>query len=189
MIKLPKFDNLAGTLSKLSKREKMVLPLAVFALSAWLIDMVVVKPLLKKNETLDAQIAAREAEIRKDMRIMAQKRRIEIQQATYRPYVGAQSSENEEFTILLKEVDTLARDNKVYVVDLKPTGTKVTADSTKYLVNLNIEAEAGDLVRFMYALEDSKKLMTVEKYQITPKSGDSQTAKCSLLISKLVIPQ
>jgi hypothetical protein len=189
MIKIPKFDKFAASLSKFSGREKAVLFVTVLVVSAALIDMVVIKPLVKKTDSLDAQIDSRETEIRKNLKIMSQKQRIEIQQASYRPYLGARSSENEEFTVFLKEVDTLARENGVYVVDLKPTGTKVTVDSTKYLINLNIEAEVAALAKFMYSLEDSKKLMTVEKYQISPKSKDSQTAKCSLLISKLVIPQ
>jgi hypothetical protein len=98
------------------------------------------------------------------------------------------STENEEFTVFLKEVDTLAKSSGVYVVDLKPTGTKDAGETKKYLINLNIEADMSTLVKFMYAIEDSNKLMTVEKYQISPKSKDSPTAKCSMLISKLVVP-
>lgn len=188
-MRLPAVDKLLASLAKRSAREKMVLCAAVLALSAAFVDRVVVASLSRKAKELDAQIAAREAEIRKDLRIVAQKRRIEIQHVNYKPYLGTMSTENEEFTAFLKEVDTLARDNTIYIVDMKPTGTKAVGNAKQYLINLNIEAEMPAVVRFMYGIEDSKKLMTVEKYQLSPKSKDSATAKCSLLVSKLVIPE
>lgn len=188
MMKLPALDKLLASFSKRSKREKLVFAGALLLLSAAFVDRVIVNSLAKKIGELDTQIETREAGIRKDLKIMSQKQRIEVQRVNYRPYLGAMSSENEEFTVFLKEVDTLARDNAIYVVDLKPTGTKDSGASKKYLININVEAEMGALSRFLYAIEDSKKLMTVEKYQLSPKSKDSRTAKCSLLISKLVIP-
>ena len=189
MKKLPQIDQLLAKVSKLSKREKMVLFGSILAVSCALVDRVIVNSLAKKLAGQDAQIAAREAEIRKDLKIAAQGKRIVTLHDSYKPYIGTQSTENEEFTVFLKEVDTLARDSGIYVVDMKPNGTKEEGESKKYLINLNIEAEMASLVKFMYAVEDSKKLMTVEKYQISPKSKDSATAKCSMLVSKLVIPQ
>lgn len=188
MIRLPAVDKLLALFTKRSAREKVVVCIAALAISAVFVDRVIVTSLSGKMKELDTQIAAREAEIRKDLRIIAQKRRIEIQHVNYKPYLGTMSTENEEFTAFLKEVDTLARDNSIYVVDLKPTGTKEIGGAKQYLINLNIEAGMPSLVKFMYGVEDSKKLMTVEKYQLSPKSKDSATAKCSMLISKLVIP-
>jgi hypothetical protein len=188
MKKLPSPDKLIASLAKRSPREKAVLAVAALALSAAFVDRVIVATVQARLRELDTRTAQREAQIRKDLRIIAQKQRIEIQHVNYKPYLGMQSTENEEFTVFLKEVDTLARDNVVSVVDMKPTGTKEMESAKKYMINLNIEADMAALVKFMYAIEDSKKLMTVEKYQISPKSRDSDTAKCSLLISKLVIP-
>ncbi|MGE5308158.1 MAG: type 4a pilus biogenesis protein PilO [Deltaproteobacteria bacterium] len=188
-MKMPQFDKLPAKLSKLSKQEKAFLFVAIIAVGVSLVDRVIVRALWTRIRELDGKIEAREAGIRKDLKIMAQKQRIEIQQTKYRPFLGAQPTENEEFTLFLKEVDTLARDSGIYVVDMKPTGTKQAGDSVKYMVNLNVEAEMGALVRFLYTIEDLNKLMTVEKYQVQPKSRDSQTAKCSMLVSKLVIPR
>ena len=189
MKKIPQVEALLAKIAKLSKREKLVLFGSVLVVACALVDRVIVASLSRRIEQLDAQVTAREAEIRKNLKIVSQKKRITAQHDIYKPYLGQMSTENEEFTVFLKEVDTLARDSGIYVVDMKPTGTKEAGEARKYLVNLNIEAEMPALVSFMYSVEDSKKLMTVEKYQISPKSRDSQTAKCSMLVSKLVIPQ
>jgi len=188
MMKLPQLDKLLAKVSKLSKREKLVLFGSILAVACALSDRLIVASLSRKIKEQDTRIAAREAEIRKNLKIVSQKKRITAQHDTYKPYLGTMSSENEEFTVFLKEMDTLARDSTIYVVDMKPTGTKESGEAKKYLINLNIEADMASLIRFMYSVEDSKKLMTVEKYQISPKSKDSPTAKCSMLVSKLVIP-
>ena len=44
------------------------------------------------------------------------------------------------------------------------------------------------LVDFMYNIENSDKLLMIEKYQISPKSKESSVAKCAMSISKIVIP-
>ncbi len=188
MIKLPSPEKLIAFFSARSRRERIVMGVAAFAVFAVFCDRVIVSSVSRRLGDLDAQIAAREAQIRKDLRIVAQKQRIEIQHVGYKPYLGTMSTENEEFTVFLKEVDNLARQSEVYVVDMKPSASKEMGGAKKYFINLNIEAQMAPLVSFLYAIEDSKKLMTVEKYQVMPKSKDSATAKCSILVSKLVIP-
>ena len=172
----------------MSKREKFILFGTIFVVSAAFVDRVIVHSLSQKISGLEKQIKERETEIRKDLAIMARQKTIELQQANYKSYVGARDSENEEFTVFLKELENIASKSKIYLVDMKPSGTKAMGDTKKYMVNLNCEGEMEPLVEFMYNLENSNKLMTVEKYQLSPKSKDTDTAKCSMLISKLVIP-
>ena len=188
MVKLPAPDVILAKLSKMSKRERIVLFGAIFVLSAAFVDRVIVHSLTEKINGLDKQIKERETQIRKDLSIMAREKTIQLQQVNYKSYMGARDSENEEFTVFLKELENIASKSKIYLVDMKPTGTKQSGESKKYMVNLNCEGEMEPLVEFMYNIENANKLMTVEKYQIDPKSKDSDSAKCSLLISKLVIP-
>jgi len=43
------------------------------------------------------------------------------------------------------------------------------------------------LISFMYEVEASLKWLSIEKYEITPKSKDSSIAKCNLVVSKRVM--
>jgi hypothetical protein len=76
----------------------------------------------------------------------------------------------------------------VYLIDLKPAGLKTTGGSKRYLINLNCEAQMEQVVEFLYNVENSDKLLTVERYQITPKSKESKVAKCNIAISKIAAP-
>ena len=45
-----------------------------------------------------------------------------------------------------------------------------------------------EVVKFLYSVENSGKLMTIEKYVISPKEQGSSIAQCRLTVSKVIIP-
>jgi Tfp pilus assembly protein PilO len=89
---------------------------------------------------------------------------------------------------LLKEIESFANKSSVYLVDMKPAGLKPSDSSKKYLISLNCEAQMEQLSDFMYNIENSNKLLTIEKYQISPKSKESSVVRCSMSIAKIIMP-
>lgn len=187
-MKFAKLQKLFSILAHLSKREKFIFYSALIFMSLAFLDRMVINVSLNKIKSLDKEIEVKESEIKNYLKILAQKNRIQIQSANYSSYLGGEKSENEEFTVFLKEIESLANKTEIYLIDMKPAGTKDLGNSKKFLINLNCEAKMGQLVTFMYSIETSNKLLTIDKYQISPKSKDSSLAKCSMVISKLVIP-
>ena len=166
----------------------MVLYTAVVFISLAFLDRIVIFSVSNKIKFLDRQIETKESEIKKNLKILTQKNRIEVQRANLSSYLGRAQSENEEVTQLLKEIEGFANKAAINLIDMKPAGIKEMEASRKYLINLNFEGKMEQVVEFMYEVESSRKLLTIEKYQINPKSKDSNLSKCSMVISKLVIP-
>lgn len=179
---------LQAFLSHLSKREKVVLYSAAFFVCLTLIDRLLVSPISGKLKSLDEQIKEKELAIASALRIVSQKEKISSASAHIDTFSTAAGSDEEEITSLLKEIEKMANKSSVYLIDLKPSGIKGGSFSRKYLINLNCEAQMEQLVDFMYAIENSNRLLTIEKYQISPKSKESSVAKCGLSLSKLSIP-
>jgi Tfp pilus assembly protein PilO len=72
---------------------------------------------------------------------------------------------------------------------MKPSGLKEEKDNTKkYLVSLSCEGQMEQIMDFMYNVENSRKFLTIEKYQISPKTKESSVINCTMTISKIVIP-
>jgi cell division protein FtsL len=187
-MKLKILQNLYAFLAHLSKREKLVLYFAVIFISLALFDRLMITTVANKIKSLNQQIQDKESQIKKNLKILTQKQRIEIQRASYSSYLETAKSENEETTGLLKAVEGLANKAGIYLIDLKPAGIKEAKETKKYLVTLNCEGKMEQITEFMYNIENYKKLLTIEKYQVGPKSQDTDIAKCSLTISKLVMP-
>jgi Tfp pilus assembly protein PilO len=137
---------------------------------------------------LDKEIREKESAIKKNIRIVSQKDRILTESAKYSSFLSTSESEEEEMTSILKEVEIIANKNSVYLFDMKPASSRNIGASKKYTINLNCEAQMEQLTEFIYNIENSNKLLTIEKYEISPKSKESSIAKCSMSISRIAMP-
>lgn len=183
-----KMQALHTFLSHLSKRERAILYVVIFVISLVSLDRLIIHPIYSKIESLDKEIREKESAVKKNVRIVAQKDRILAESAKYSSFVTASVSEEEEITSILKEIEAIANKNSVYLFDMKPASSKNTEASKKYMVNLNCEAQMEQIIEFMFNIENSNKLLTIEKYEISPKSKESSIAKCSMSISRIAVP-
>ncbi len=172
--------------SRLSKNEKKLFYLAVLFVSLVLFDVLIISPIFSKMKFLDKEIRDKSFGIKKYSHILSQKDRISAERDKYNSFAASMKSEDEEITVLLKEIETMAEKSSVYLVDMKPVESKGTGEQNKYLVNINCEAQMEPLVTFMYSIENSTRLLTIDRYEISPKSKESSIVKCSMSISKII---
>ncbi|MFH1867406.1 MAG: type 4a pilus biogenesis protein PilO [Candidatus Omnitrophota bacterium] len=173
-------------LSRLSKREKSVLYISTIFISLALIDRLIVSPIYAKVTSLGKDIKEKEASIKRNIHMLAQKERIEAERTKYSSYIQLLESSDDDVTSLLKEVERLANEASVYLIDIKPAGLKKEEGYSKLLVKLNCEAPMADIAGFMHSIESSDSLLTVESYKIGPKGKGSDAARCSMSISRRV---
>lgn len=183
-----KIQALYTVLARLSRREKTVLYAAVTFVSLTMLDRLIISPVFAKMRSLTREIQEKEAGIKKNLHILAQKDRILAESAHYSSFLSSVESYEDQMTALLKEIEGYANKTSVYLIDMKPADIKDTGSSKKYLINLNCEAQMEQLTGFMYNIENSSELLTIEKYQLSPKAKESSVAKCSMTISKIIIP-
>jgi len=187
-MKILKVQTFYNFVARLSKREKIIFYAAIFFVSLTLLDRLIISPIYSKIKSLNEETQEKESSIKKNLHILAQKDRISSEITKYTSFLGSAKSEEEETTSLLKEIEGLANKAGVYLIDMKPAGLKDKGSSKKYLINLNCEAQMEQLIDFMYNIENSNELLTIEKYQISPKSKESSVVRCSMSIAKIIMP-
>ena len=171
--------------AKLSKKERLTLYAAGAIVSLMFVDRLIISPVFSRLKSLDEEIREKETSIRKNIKILAQKDRIQASSANYGSFSGGRvGSDEEEMTSFMKEMEDMANKSSVYLVDIKPGAVKSQEQLKKYFVTLNCEAQMEQIVDFMYGLENSSRFFTIERYQITPKAKDSSLARCSIAVSK-----
>lgn len=188
MAKFFKIQKLYTVFSRFSKRERLVLYIAISFVLVMLLDRLVISPIYLNLQSLDKEIAERQTTLKQDLRILAQKERILAEAGKYSTFVNVPQSDEEVVTVLLKEIEGVAAKSAIYLVDMKPGGVKTEGLNKKYMVNVSCEGKMEQIADFMYNIENSKKLLRVERYQIAPKSKESTTAQCSMSISQIVLP-
>lgn len=185
-MRIPKIHQIYASFNKLSKREKTVLYVAAIALSLTVLDRLIISPVLSKLRSLDKEIREKQSLIKRSLHILAQKDRILAESAKYDSFLKA--SPGEEITSVLKEIENLANKNSVYLIDMKPAGSKAGSGYNKYFISLSCEAQMEQIVGFIYDIENSNRLLALERYQFNPKSRESSVVQASLSISKIAVP-
>ena len=137
-------------------------------------------------KSLDKEIQSKELEIKKDLRVLARKERILAENVKYGSFLDSFESSDDQAASALREIEEYANKASVYLIDMKPTSAKEGPAAKKYLINLNCEAQMEQLVGFMYNIENSKELLTIERFQISPKAKGSSIARCNIVISKTI---
>jgi len=173
-------------LSRLSKREKLILYAAAALISLAFLDRLLLRPILLKMKEIDKKIEQQKTTIKKNLRILTQKERILNEGNKYASYsIEAPSSEEE--VSLLKNIESLASESLIHLVAIKPIGSGEEEASKKYGVSLDCEAQMERIADFMYRVESSSDLLKVEKFNISQKAKESDIVKCSISVSKIVI--
>ena len=181
-------QTISKKIASLSPRERLVFNLSSTVIFLMLLDRLIISPISSQIEALNKETEQEEATIKKHLRLLAQKDKITAQSSKFESYLNSSLSQDEEVTAMLKEIEDLANKNSVYLIDLKPSDIKQSGPTKKYMINLSLEAQMDQLAVFMYSVESSDRLFTIEKYKIDPKARESSVARCSMIISRVVLP-
>jgi len=175
-------------LSKLSKKEKALLSIAALVVFVLLLDRVIFRPILNKLKDLDTEIQNQKNTIKENLHITGQKDKTDKDIERYSSYIGKGQSSEKEMASLLQEIENLAAKFSISLIDIKPGGLEDEEIIKKYRVDLNCEARMEQIINFIYEVETFSALLVVEKFDIRPKTKNSDILKFTMSIYKVIIP-
>ena len=182
------FEKITSLFSRLSKREKMILYVTSFVISALVLDRFVVRPIVKTLHSLNQEARDLQTNIKKSVRLLAQKDRMMSEAKQYAAYSTESKSPEEETVALLKHVEELANHSSVNLLYAKPGGSQQAPEQiAKHYVNLELEGQMEQLINFFYEIENSKMLLRIEKYTLQPTAKGSSVVKCTATVSKAIV--
>ncbi|MDD5348457.1 MAG: type 4a pilus biogenesis protein PilO [Candidatus Omnitrophica bacterium] len=186
MKQLPKaITNVLEVYKHLSPKEKFFLYCAAIVIAGLVLDAAILRPFVRRLDVLSKETAELKTRTIGDLTLLRYGDRIQKQRADYSSYLTNVESDNEEFAVILKEVETVATKAVISILDIKPSGVKETDPVKKYVVNVSCEGTMEKLMEFMYSIETAPRLLFIEKYELTPKSKDTDLVKVTMSIGKL----
>jgi len=174
--------------AKMSKKERLVFAVALGIVLIAFFDRVIFSAIMSRMKAIDEDTRTKQLLLKKDLKVLAQKEAILSQDEDYSVYSVQAKSEEEEISGILKAIEGLATQAGVYLGEIKPGGVKEETVMKKYTITLACEAAMEQLAGFMYLIENSKTLFTVDNYSLTVKDKEKGTLKCGMTISKVVVP-
>jgi len=153
------------------------------------LDRAIIGPIYSRTLELDKSIVDKQAAIKRNLKILSQIDSIEKRKAEYRAFSVAETTPEQDTSSLFKEVDALASRSLINVADIKPQEPKKEQQFKKYQVNVSCEAPFDKLIEFLYNIENSRKVLKIEKFTLSLKSKQDTVLKCTMTISKVVLSE
>lgn len=178
---------LSAIYKKMSRRERFILYAATCVIAFFAVDRLVVAPFYGKITLLDENIQQQEDAIKKSLHVLVQKERIMAESKQFMAFSVEAKNPEEEMVGLLKELEAMAMQASVTLLNLKPATAAQTGEIKKYAASFECEAQMEQIVNFFYAIESSNKLYQIEKYNIQPKNKESSLARVVMTVSKTVL--
>lgn len=169
---------------QLSKREKVIVLLTLGLGGGSLIYIFLIEPFLANINDMNNEILIKETKLQKIYALIGHKDKIE---AEYEKFLKASSSNASDEAIIsdiLKQVEKIAVASSVQLNNVRPE--RLRNEEVKRLrVEITAEAGVSSMLKFIYDLEMSPFLITVERLQIVPSRTQPGYIETTLLISKL----
>ena len=174
-------------LEKLSGKEKIGLSLAFAVMAIALLDRLIINPVRIRFQRIDQEIKISEKQLAYDLRNVHQKDRIARQFDEYVEYVQRSGSDEEEVAKILGEIESMARQSKVYLANMKPQTPKEIDFYKEYAVEIDTKGEISSLITFLHQLNTSTQLLRVEKLRLSSDKKGDKTLKASMLIIRVLV--
>ncbi len=175
-------------LTKLSKREKLILYAVVVFVACAVTDRLVIRPIGSRFGQLKDEILLQEKLLGKNIMNMDQGKVAINEYKKYVNYLKPAGSDEEEMAKFLSSIEGFARRSTVYLSSIKPRPIVKTDVYKKCIADVESEANTEALIDFLYQIESSNNLFKVEKIQLIPKTAGSSIIKGYIVVTKILIP-
>lgn len=170
-----------------SKREQAILYITVCVVVFGLAFSFVAAPLWSANENLNKEIAAARAKIRRYASLLSRKEMIKKASSRFSPGSAMAGREGNTLIAVLSELEALAKDAGISIVDIAPQPARDQAARDKEIfIDLKTEGPIEGYLKFIYSTEKSLFLLRVKSFQLNVKPN-SQLLEGNFSISHLAL--
>jgi len=172
---------------KLSKRELYVFYASALVIAVVFFDKIVINPLMDRIEKLNKEIFIQEKRLQQSMCLLSREESIISEHKKYTEHVKQVTSDGEEKSRLLAEIEKTARKASVLLKDVKLSLKEGNGPYNKYTVEIETESKIAYLVDFIYLLEKSPQLLRVGSFYLTPIKDKSPILRAQMTITETLI--
>ncbi len=175
-------------ISGLTANEKKILTITSLFVLLALFDRLLVGPSLGRMKELDENIAKEEDVIKQNMRFLGYKERIVKDAATFKDFYTKDVRSEEEVTAdFLKKLELMGTQSAVELSKISPVAPEYQKDYVKYFATMDCSGKLENITAFVYAINNSKELIKVEKMTLGSNARNAEVVQASLTISKMIV--
>lgn len=172
---------------KMSKREKIAIALGFFVLFIVLSDRLVLSPWMNYRKKLKKEIKVLEQTAAGRNLLLSRRGSIAIDEELYKKYIHKGLSSEVEIAAFLKEIESLAAQSRVSLQEIRPLATDGGEWYQEYGLEVHYLASLPEWTAFVYLIESSPSLLTIERADVGLEKEGSKTLKGYMRVKRLVL--
>lgn len=155
----------------LSRREKIILSTTISVIIFSMVFNFLILPILSRNEKLNKEINITKTRLKKYMRLLKQKEYLQDKYNKLSLGSSVASQQSDALVNLLSELEKIARNAQIKIIDIRPENTSSMAHYKEISVDLKTEGSMEGYSKFIYDIENSLLLLNIKKFQLNTKSN------------------
>lgn len=156
----------------LTVREKTITYLTVGLIVFSILFNFLIAPVLRSYEALDKEIIVTRMKLTKYLKLLSQKDRIQQKFNDLASQTDLSGEQGEPLVAMLSELEKLAKNANIKIVDIRPQSSGASTGAYKELVvDIRTEGAMEGYVRFIYEVENSLALLRVKRFQFSAKQN------------------
>lgn len=175
-------------MNNFSGRERKLAIITISVVSAGLLYTLMIAPLYSKWRGVTEQIRAKSNLLESGIKMLANQKQLREEHSKLSRYAKSASSDEQAIADTLAYIETISRNDSCLIVNIKPAGITKTDSCKEILIDISAEANISQFLKFIYDIENPRDaLITIKRFALSPKSGQSDTLKGSLQIRKILL--
>lgn len=170
-------------LKNLSKKEKIGLGVVFVVFLLIIAERIVIAPITNAFKSVDNKIIASFQQLNRYKESMKEEVVIKKEYLSYKDSFKNKGSDEENLSFMLNQIESIARQTDIILLDVKPQQSKKREFYKEYSVEVSLQAKIEGIIKFIYKLNADPAMLRVEKIKLNAVDK-SNNIKCILLISK-----
>jgi hypothetical protein len=176
---------------KLKKNELVILGISAVLIFGFLVYKLVFSVIFIKLQDLQIKIKAEESRLARGIEIEGRKDQINSDYQRYLPYLKSGDFGEEAMTRFLKEIEKIIYDSGGSVIAISPQSQRSDSEQEKdyvrYYADLQIEVTLSQLFSFLDKIDQSKMLIRVDSFSLSPKNEQANIFKIDSTVSVVLL--
>jgi len=173
----------------MKERRKVIIALGLIILIVWIIYAQIITPFQNKLRRLNLEIKKNQKIIKRMEEEILEREKLEKIFSSLAKKVKAKLPFQREESQFLTEIGKVAKETNVHMNLMNPLPQKDIGNFKELSVEIDMESNLGNLVRFLYQMRKSSVFLIADKLTLQPKSQRSALLKGKLTISTIFLKE
>jgi len=172
---------------KLDPREKIILIITLALIALFAAYQLMFKPMHEGSADINDRLRVDHARLVKARQMASRKTLVDARYKNLLSLIGTVDAEGSQMPTIVAKIETAARESNIHIANIQPQKS-VTQKEVRFLaVELEIDGQWLDIVRFLYLLQQQPNLYFINELNLEKYSDTTNSLRGRIVVSRMCL--